>query len=133
MVHTMTDETYAVNCSILPEKGESINERKKRYDKMFFVAFFSRVSWMVGAVLGGIIGQLIPVELKGIDFCMTALFVTIFIDRWKAEKSHIPAITGGVVGILLLFIVGADYFLLPTLILTSGLLFLFERKVNFNE
>ncbi len=52
MIHTMTDETYAVNCSI----GNT--ESKK--DIMFFVAIFSRCYWMIGAVLGGVIGQLLP-------------------------------------------------------------------------
>lgn len=31
-------------------------------------ALFSRISWMMGACFGGILGQLIPFELKGIDF-----------------------------------------------------------------
>ena len=68
MIHTMTDETYAVNCTI-EDKDE--NSRKE----MFLVAFFSRCYWMFGAVMGGLIGQLIPFELTGIDFCMTALFI----------------------------------------------------------
>ena len=61
MIHTMTDETYAVNCTI-EDKDE--NSRKE----MFLVAFFSRCYWMFGAVMGGLIGQLIPFELNGIDF-----------------------------------------------------------------
>ena len=66
MVHTMTDETYAVNCSMLSSEvirdrnAEKANDRKRRFDIMFYVALFSRVSWMVGAVLGGILGQILP-------------------------------------------------------------------------
>ena len=48
MIHTMTDETYAVNCTI-EDKDE--NSRKE----MFLVAFFSRCYWMFGAVMGGLI------------------------------------------------------------------------------
>ena len=73
MIHTMTDETYAVNCSI----GNAENKK----EIMFFVALFSRCYWMIGAVLGGVVGQLLPFDLAGIDFCMTALFVIIFIVR----------------------------------------------------
>ena len=62
MVHTMTDETYAVNCTL--KKGEQDSR-----DIMFRVALLSRCYWMIGAVLGGIIGQLIPFDLEGIDFC----------------------------------------------------------------
>lgn len=140
MVHTMTDETYAVNCAMLPPRplaktdgggrAESEEEKKRRFDIMFLVALFSRISWMIGAVIGGAIGQFIPFELEGVDFCMTALFVTIFIDQWRSAKSHIPALAGLAVGILLLLAVGADYFLLPTLVLVSGLLLLFQTKVE---
>ena len=58
---------------------------------MFFVALFSRCYWMIGAVLGGVLGQLLPFDMEGIDFCMTVLFVIIFIDQWEKAKSHFPA------------------------------------------
>ena len=73
MIQTMTDETYAVNCTLEPEEPE-------RHKIMFLVALLSRCYWMFGAVIGGVLGQIIPFELKGIDFCMTALFITIFVD-----------------------------------------------------
>ena len=85
MIHTMTDETYAVNCT-LTEQGE------ERRGIMFFVALFSRCYWMIGAVAGGVLGSLIPFELEGIDFGMTALFVIIFIDQWEKAKDHFPAL-----------------------------------------
>lgn len=126
MVHTMTDETYAVNCTMLPSE----RDEKSRCNIMFFVALFSRLSWMIGAVAGGAIGQLLPVELEGIDFCMTALFVTIFIDQWRHAGNHIPAVLGLAVGVILLFLVGADYFLLPTLVIVSGLLLMFQKNIE---
>lgn len=46
MIHTMTDETYAVNCT-LPDTG------KEKKSIMFWVAFLSRCYWMIGAVAGG--------------------------------------------------------------------------------
>ena len=93
---------------------------------MFYVALFSRAFWMLGAITSGIIGQIIQFELEVIDFCMTALFVVIFIDQWKAYKSQIPALLGFSVGIVLLFILGQSKFMMPTLILVSGILNLFQ-------
>lgn len=120
MIHTMTDETYAVNCTLdLPQK--------EKEDTMFLVAFFSRCYWMFGAVIGGVLGQLIPFDLEGIDFCMTALFVIIFIDQWEKAKKHIPALTGLGIGILCLLIFGQNNFMLPALLLTSGILIILER------
>lgn len=115
MIHTMTDETYAVNCTI----GE---EGKERYDTMFYVAVLARVSWMAGAVVGGAVGQLIPFQLEGIDFCMTALFIIIFIDQWENTGHHYPAIIGLVTGGVCLLIFGKSAFMLPALIIVSAIL-----------
>lgn len=120
MIHTMTDETYAVNCTLdLPEK--------EKEDTMFLVAFFSRCYWMAGAVLGGVLGQLLPFDMEGIDFCMTALFVIIFIDQWEKTRKHIPAMTGLGIGILCLVIFGQKSFMLPALLITSGILVITEK------
>ena len=77
--------------------------------------------------MGGLIGQLIPFELKGIDFCMTALFVIIFIDQWEKTRKHIPAMTGLGIGILCLVIFGQKSFMLPALLITSGILVITEK------
>ncbi|NLK78108.1 MAG: branched-chain amino acid ABC transporter permease [Clostridiales bacterium] len=132
MIHTMTDETYAVNCA-LTEKKELFESEEERRNVMFYVALFSRISWMFGAVLGGVLGQVLPMELEGIDFCMTALFVVIFIDQWKAAKHHVPALLGLGAGILCLLIFGAGNFILPALILVSGSLLLLEKKIQKEE
>jgi 4-azaleucine resistance transporter AzlC len=122
MIHTMTDETYAVNCTL--EKTQ-----EGRDDIMFWVALFSRCYWMIGTVGGAVIGQLIPFELEGIDFCMTALFVIIFIDQWEKSTRHFPALIGIGIAVVCLFLFGANRFMLPALVLVSGILLLTnERK-----
>ena len=123
MIHTMTDETYAVNCTLdLP--------KKEKEDTMFLVALFSRCYWMIGSVLGGILGQIIPFDLTGIDFCMTALFLIIFIDQWEKAEKHTPALTGLGIGVICLLIFGENRFMLPALLIVSALLLLFQRKEN---
>ena len=123
MIHTMTDETYAVNCTLdLP--------KKEKEDTMFLVALFSRCYWMVGSVLGGILGQIIPFDLTGIDFCMTALFLIIFIDQWEKAEKHTPALTGLGIGVICLLIFGENRFMLPALLIVSAILLLFQRKEN---
>lgn len=121
MVHTLTDETYAVNCT-LETKGE------RRYGTMFVVALLSWLYWAGAAALGGIVGQLIPYDTTGIDFCMTALFITIFIEQWEKTKNHRPALAGLGIGILMLCIFGPSTFMLPSLLITSGLLLVIGGK-----
>ena len=123
MIHTMTDETYAVNCTLdLP--------KKEKEDTMFLVALFSRCYWIVGSVLGGILGQIIPFDLTGLEFCMTALFLIIFIDQWEKAEKHTLALTGLGIGVICLLIFGENRFMLPALLIVSALLLLFQRKEN---
>ena len=123
MIHTMTDETYAVNCTLdLP--------KKEKEDTMFLVALFSRCYWIVGSVLGGILGQIIPFDLTGLDFCMTALFLIIFIDQWEKAEKHTLALIGLGIGVICLLIFGENRFMLPALLIVSALLLLFQRKEN---
>ncbi len=121
MVQTLTDETYAVNSTLhLP--------RKEKQDTMFFIALFSHLYWIFGSIVGGVLGQLIPFQLEGIDFCMTALFIIIFIDQWENSKDHRPAMTGMLIGIACLFLFGKSNFMLPALLATSAVLLLFQAK-----
>ena len=59
---------------------------------------------------------------------MTALFVTIFIDQWEKANSHTPALAGLCVAVLALAIFGANGFMLPALLATSGILIFAGRK-----
>ena len=59
-----------------------------------FVTMFDQGAWLLGSFLGGWIGTLLNFDSTGIDFAMTALFVTVFIDQWKSAENHIPAVLG---------------------------------------
>ena len=121
MIHTMTDETYAVNLT-LDSKG------KEKVDTMFLIALLSRCYWMIGAVTGGILGQVIPFDLKGIDFCMTALFIIIFIDQWEKADNHLPALAGLAVALICLITIGERSFILPSLLIISGMLLVVRKR-----
>ena len=122
MIHTMTDETYAVNLTLKDMEPE------KKQGVMAWLALDSWCYWMVGAVIGGMAGQLIPFDTEGIDYCMTALFVTIFMDQWQQARDHRPALTGLAAAIVSLFVFGSTTFMLPALLITSGLLLLYGKK-----
>ena len=113
MIFTMTDETYAVNCNL---------EKQNKEEVMFYVAFFSRSYWLIGTVLGAVLGNLIPFDLTGIDFCMTALFIIIFMDQLEKNKDHFPAIVGVITAIICLVVFGTQNFMLPSLIISSMVL-----------
>ena len=124
MIFSLTDETYSVLCGLKVPEGMS----EKRIS--FMVALFDHCYWIIGSVLGGIIGQLITFDTTGIDFSMTALFVVIVLNQWLESKEHRPAIFGAVIGILCLLLFGPDKFLLPALTLIAVILIGVRNKWN---
>lgn len=127
MIHTLTDETYAVNLTLKDMK------QGEKQDVMAWVALDSWCYWMVGSVIGGMAGQLLPFDTEGIDYCMTALFVTIFIDQWQQARDHRPALTGLLAASVCLLLFGSTTFMLPALLLTSGLLLFYGKSGKEEE
>ncbi len=121
MIHSLTDETYAVNSTI-----ELPDEKKRRAE--LYIAVMCQLYWCIGSVFGGVIGGLIPFSTEGIDFCMTALFVTILVGQWEKAKSHFPAICGMVISLICLFLFGADRFMLPALVIVSMILIVYNHR-----
>ena len=121
MIFSLTDETYSLLCSLKVPEG--IDEKKA----MFLIALFDQLYWVAGSVLGAALGQVLPFDMTGIDFAMTALFVTIFVDQWREAKSHLPAIVGLCSAAVCLLIFGGSNFILPSLIITVGLMALKGR------
>ena len=74
---------------------------------------------MLGSFLGGLLGQIIPFDTTGIDFSMTALFVTVFVEQWVSTKEHRPALLGVAATLLCLVVFGQEIFLIPSMVLIT--------------
>lgn len=118
MIFSLTDETYSLLCSLQPPKELDANRVR------LYIALLDHAYWVAGSAAGAILGSVIPFDLTGIDFAMTALFVVIFVDQWRGAKSRLPAIAGLGFGLLWLVVLGPDRFLLPALVCTMLVLLL---------
>lgn len=123
-IFALTDETYSVLCSC--QFPENINEKKAT----FLIALFNHCYWIIGSLLGAVIGSAIPLDMEGVDFSMTALFIVIFIDQWRAFPNHLPAFTGLICAAVFLPIMGPDSFLVPALLTTVLILMLLKRRIG---
>lgn len=124
LISAMTDESFAINyTATLPE---SIN---KTYF-MLFVTLFLHAYWVFGAFLGGILGDVLPINLKGSEFAMTALFLVIFMEQWLKEKNHLSSLIGIIITVLSLLVFGKDSFLIPAMAGILVLLTLFKKRLS---
>lgn len=116
MIFGLTDETYSLVTQNEPPEGMS------RHKYCFLVTLFNHVYWICGCVIGNLAGAYIPINFEGVEFVLTALFVTLFVEQWLTHKNHIPAIIGVVVTVICLAIFGSEIFLIPSLLLIAILL-----------
>ena len=66
--------------------------------------------------------------MVGFVFCMTVLFVIIFMDQWEKADTYFPALAGISMGLVCLFVFGESRFMLPALIGVSALLVLYNSE-----
>jgi len=116
MIFGLTDETYSLVTQNQPPEGMS----KHLY--CFLVTLFDHIYWIIGCVLGNLAGAYIPISFEGVEFVLTALFVTMFVEQWLSNKNHLPAIIGVASTVVCLLIFGKDVFLIPSMALIAILL-----------
>lgn len=121
MIFALTDETYSLVTQNQPPEG------MHRHTYCFLVSVFDHIYWICGCVLGTLAGTLIPISYEGIEFVLTALFVTMFIEQWLSTKQHLPAIIGVMSTVLCLVCFHSEIFLIPSMVLIAVLLTLTRK------
>lgn len=109
MIFSLTDETYSVHC-FMKNACEDIRV-------WFYVSLFDHIYWILGGMLGALVGSLSGFDFAGIEFSMTALFAVILVDRIRSigkEAVH-TALLGGGAALALLLLLGESGFLLPSM------------------
>lgn len=76
------------------------------------------------------IGTFIKFDTKGMDFALTALFVTIVTDQLKNKKSYLPSFIGFATSLACLLIFGRDHFLIPTMLIIAVILLIFRERLE---
>lgn len=127
LIFALTDETYSLVCS---DNADVTAEQKKDY--WLFISLFNHSYWIAGSVLGAVVGSLVQFNSKGIDFALTALFLTVFLEQWLTAKKHTSAIIGVGVSVFCLIIFGSEKFLIPAMLVIS-LLLCMQKEEPENE
>lgn len=123
LIFALTDETYSLAC----KDFDASVDRASQIKYWFLISLFNQIYWVSGSVLGSLLGNIIPFDTTGIDFALTALFITIFTDQWLKTKDHVPALIGLLTSVLSLLIFKKDSFLIPAMIGIMTALLLMKR------
>ena len=126
LIFALTDETYSL------VSADQVPEGISRHSYCFLVSLFDHFYWVAGTALGALAGSILPVDLEGIEFVLTALFVTIFVEQWLSFRDHRPAVIGVSTTLICLFLFGKDIFLIPSMVIIA-LLLTTMRKAGGNN
>lgn len=124
LIFGMCDESFSINCTV------DVPEGVDRGWFYFFVTLLNQCYWVTGAVFGSLAGSLIPFELKGLDFVMTALLVVIFLDNWLKEKQHYSSLIGLCASLAGLLIFGSKSFIIPSMAAILLILTLMRKPIE---
>lgn len=128
LIFGMCDESFSINFSVTPP------ENIDKHWFMFFVTLLNYSYWVIGSTLGGLLGNLINFNVKGIEFVMTALFVVIFLEQWKMKKGNVSALIGVIISIICLVVFGPKNFIIPSMFgILASLTFIQKKLNNENE
>ncbi len=124
LFYALCDETYAMlSRDLLPEGANLSNYR-------LLITLFNQSSWILGSFLGGWIGTLLTFNSTGIDFAMTALFTTVFLQQWIDQKNHTPALLGLFATFICRILFGKDLFLIPAMIIIIAVLTMKRKELE---
>lgn len=123
LIFSLTDETFSVLCN---ERVPGTLDKDWVY---LWASLLDQCYWVVGTLIGAILGNVITFNTAGLDFALTALFVVIFVDQWKAREGHVSAVIGVAASLICLVIWGADAFIIPSMVLILAVLsFKYKRE-----
>ena len=114
LVFSLTDETFAL-LSSLPEQAAGEGEQRRRFN--FYVSILDQWYWVSGSVIGAVAGALIPFDMEGIGFALTALFIVLMIEQIKRVKKPLIFIISGAAALLKVFLLPGTVSLLAALAL----------------
>jgi len=123
LIFGLTDETYSLVTQNNPPEGMN------RHTYCLVVTALNQFYWICGCVLGNVAGALIPINFEGIEFVLTALFVTMFVEQWLTHKNHLPALIGVVATAVCLMVFSKEIFLIPSMA-AIALLLTISRKTG---
>ena len=122
MIFALTDETYSLLCDGRVPDGADPGLYR------LLVSLFNHCYWVLGSIIGSLLGGVLPFSTAGIEFSMTALFVTSFTEQWLTTRDHVPALTGLLSTLLCLLLFGKDRFLIPAMLIITLVLTLLRRR-----
>jgi 4-azaleucine resistance transporter AzlC len=95
-VFALTDETYGITSA---GQGSRLNGFQ-----ITILQVVSHFWWVSGALLGSLIGQVIPGDIEGFGFSLTAMFITLAVDAVRSSRDYMLLLLTAYAGVIAFFV-----------------------------
>ena len=123
IIFGLTDETFA----LLKTNDVKEEERERVY---LIITALNQSYWILGSVVGAVLGNIVPFDYRGIEFSLTALFVVLSIDLYNKSRQHKPFLISIVIGFVGMLAFPSDKMLILSLSLAAVVLILFKKALE---
>ena len=123
LIWSLTDETYAL------ETAAGGKDPKEDLSYCLTVAALNHSYWVIGVTAGATAGQLLPLDTRGIDFAMTALFLVVLTDQCRLRRNRLPAAIGALSAAAGRIFFSVEDMLIPAMVLIVAALLLCRKQM----
>ena len=124
LIFGMTDESFSINyTSQIPAKIS----KKWCY---FFITLLNQLYWVLGSVIGNLFASVLSFDAKGLEFVLTALFIVLAIEQYKAQRNLISSGIGLLIPGFALLVFGSEHFMIPAMICIVVILSLLRNTME---
>ena len=120
LIYGLSDETFSlISSTDVPEDVDPKNF-------YLFVTLMDHSYWILGSILGGVVGSLITFNTTGLSFILTALFVVLFMEQIKKPENRASGLLG-IVASAFCVLLFKDDMMIPAMILIVAIILLWRR------
>jgi len=123
LIHTLTDETYGVLTGM--QVPETVHF--KRY--ALYLSALHQSYWVTGTIAGVLFGSSVHFDTRGLSFSLTALFVVLTIEQYKAHRRILPFVIGAVASAVAWMLLGTNM-LLGAIVIALVMLFALRSQIE---
>lgn len=123
LIYYLCDENFAINSTAV------VPQDIKASHFYFAVTMLDVFYWASASLLGGVIGKMLTINTKGLDFALTALFIVLFLEQLKNTQSRICGCIGVIASMIALFSFGSNNMVIGAMILILAALLVGRKKI----
>lgn len=87
--YALTDESYAIASATQPRSGA----------RVLSVQLVCQILWVVSGIVGALAGQVLPPDVQGMEFALTALFVVLAYESFQASRDMSAVLLAAGIGL----------------------------------